>query len=146
MVMKKINGWNDKEIFLLYEFLVSYEKGRLSSYQKDDELFKEHPEIKKVDTLFCSISYSTKDKSSKLKDLFPSSGKNEIYFLSHGTPLLSFLYHLRNSIAHGEIEKKGEEAFVVDWCKNRPTNFSAKGLISFETIKKITEILNKIEL
>ena len=140
-----INGWNTKEVFLLYNFLESYERGSLSSYEKDDQLFKEHPEVKNLEVLFKSISYVTKKKSSKLQDLLPSSGKNEIFLLSHGTPLLSFLYHVRNSIAHGAIEKRGNEVLVVDWCKNRPTNLSARGLISFETIRQFTDILNNIE-
>lgn len=146
MEKQTINGWNEKEVFVLYGFLEGYERGRLSSFEKDDVLFKEHPELIEFEKLFKSVLCHPKDRSSKLRNLFPSSGKNEIYVLSHGTPLLSFLYHLRNSIAHGEIQKRGEEAFVVDWCKSHPTNVSARGLISLDTIKQFTEILKSIKL
>lgn len=146
MAQMKINGWDKKEVFMLYNFLEAYERGNLSTYEKDENLFKEHPEVKDLEFLFNSVSCSFKKKAKMINDQIPATGKNQIFLLRHGTPLLSFLYHVRNSIAHGIIEKRGNEALVVDWCKKHPLNMSARGFISIDTINSFTNILNKIEI
>lgn len=140
-----INGFTDKEVFELNAFLEAYE--RLydeQDYQKNETLFTKHPELADLDKSFSSINYSGKDNSSQIVNETLSEDIQQIYGIRHGSPLLSFLYHPRNSIAHANIRKDGTRLYLEDKTKSRPRKLTAKGYIqSIEIVKTITNILNK---
>lgn len=142
-----INGFTDQEVFDLYAFLEAYEKlYSEQDYQKNEILFEKHPELSELENAYKNINYSSKDNSSLIEKVILPNDSEQMYGLRHGSPLLSFLYHLRNSIAHTIIKKEGERIYIEDKTKNRPRRLSAKGYIqSLDIVKSFTNILNRIK-
>ena len=71
----------------------------------------------------------------------------EFYFTEFVSKLHGVFYHLRNSIAHANINKNGDAVSIKDF-ENKKTDAecTAKGIIPFKTIEdilgKMQEVLN----
>ncbi len=90
-----------------------------------------------------------------MQDLGVFIPKGHVYCTNTKTSkMYNFLYHLRNSIAHGQIEKEGEQVFLIDYKlmydkKNKIIKkvFSGKGNLESSTFFKVVELVNNtIEL
>ena len=58
--------------------------------------------------------------------------------------VLSLLHHLRNSIAHGQIEQDGGYVHLIDQGKeNNVKVFSARGKIKASTMFEMINIVNE---
>ena len=146
--MDTIKGFDEKQIFLLYDYLVAYEESGIEQYGSTRSLLKEHPELSDLEQAFKTIK-SHKSNTQEMCTIDRGSLTNEIYFtINKGNHLLSFLAHLRNSIAHGRVTECNGCVLVVDFAnpKYNPVDFTARGCVDFEIIIKMAEILKKIEL
>ena len=142
-----INGLEEKQVFLLFNYLVAYEHSGIAVFKSTKKLLEAHPELSDLEQAIkpvtCHSSNAREMESINLNSL------NEIYFtINKGNHLLSFLSHLRNSIAHGYVRGYNGNALITDFAnpKYHPIDFTARGYIHFEIITKITKILERIEL
>ena len=148
MKQYKINGFNEKQIFQLYAYLVAYEEDGIEKYKSTKAMLEEHPELSKIDKIVKPV-IRHHVKSEELTNINFKELHNEVYQTNNkGNLLLSFLAHLRNSIAHGDAVEYQENVLITDFepLKYHPINFTARGCIEFDIITKITEILKKINL
>ena len=51
MKQDKINGFNEKQIFQLYAYLVAYEEAGIEKYNSTKAMLEEHPELLKIDKI-----------------------------------------------------------------------------------------------
>lgn len=144
----KINGFKQNEIFMLYEYLVAYEDSGIENYNRNKALFKEHPELTGLANTIKSVTCH-KSNAQEMKEIDFKELLNEIYFTKNkGSNLLSFLSHLRNSIAHGAMVEHKGNVLITDFAnpKYRPTDFTARGCVEKDIIIEFTKILNNIVL
>ena len=147
--MKKlISGLSPEDTFCLYAFVKAYENIRIEDYPKDDDLFAKYPKLEKLNNDFLAISFCGKDNSKAIELLDINGLKdNQMYGLRHGSPLRSFLYHLRNSIAHAYISKRedNDRIIVRDKSKDKWHKLTAIGILSsIDIINIFTNTLNLI--
>lgn len=147
MELNTINGFEEKQIFLLYDFLVACEESGITTFTSTKALLKEHPELSDLDEAMKAVKCH-KSNAQEMNGVNYKSLSNEIYFTKRKNNLLSFLAHLRNSIAHGCAIEYDGKILVTDFEPSRyhPVNFTARGCVDFEIIKNMTEILKRIEL
>lgn len=148
MKENKINGFTVTQIFQLYAYLVAYEESGIEKYSSMKAMLEEHPMLsevtKVVQKVVCHKTVAHDMKSIDFKSL-----KNEIYQTNvKKNKVLSFLAHIRNSIAHGDCVENKNHVLITDYAnpKYNPVDFTARGCVEFEIINQITRILNKIEL
>lgn len=141
----KICGFNPTEIFKLYAFVDAYEWSDIKQLKNENELLRIHPELNGLKECMKGITFKKSDSES-LERLDISALHNEMQGIKHGSQLLSFLYHLRNAIAHACVNKQDGMIQVTTFCKNRPTDFSSRGRISLDVIDLFTNELKKVEL
>ena len=96
-----------------------------------DKAGADKADTKKMDE--CNLSLLT-------NEVFQSINKN-----NH---LLSFLSHLRNSIAHGYIGGGDGYIHIIDFAnpRSRPVDFTSRGRVEIGIINQFTNILNGIDL
>ena len=148
MNMNKINGFKKEQIFKLYDYLVAYEDSGIEMYNSTKALLKDHPELSELKEIIKKVECKKSD-SIEMKDIDLKNINNEIYLTKcKGNLLLSFLAHLRNSIAHGNIFAHDSHILVTDFAnpKFNPIDFAARGRIEFSVIIDLTNILKSIEL
>lgn len=141
----KICGFNTAEVFKLYAFVDAYEWSDIKQLKSEKELLRVHPELKGLKECMKNLTF-TESNSEDLERVDISRLHNEIHCIKHGTQLLSFLYHLRNAIAHACVDKQDGMIQVTTFCKNRPTDFSSRGRISLDVVELFTNELKKVEL
>lgn len=138
-----INGFGDKEIFIFYSFLCRYEK-KINAIETSNELISNFPNLQKFDKLISDFTC----KLTTREDM-PIMGllalPNTVYMTnSKRTKTLSFLKHLRNSIAHGQIMKEVNYIHITDYREDKSTKekvYTARGKVE---VPKIEAILNLI--
>ena len=143
-----INGFGIDQIFHLYSFLVAYEGVRIQNYQSNKKMFVEHPELSSIEYILKKIKFYEADVE-KMKTIDADSLCNTLYQKKiKKTHLLSFLSHLRNSIAHGSIKEKNDAVIFSDSVKKNITssNINTLGCVDLEIIKEITKILKNTNL
>lgn len=148
MKKNKINGFNEKQIFQLYAYLVAYEESGVEKYKSTKAMLEEHPELSELERIVNKVIRHTV-KPVELCNINFKSLHNEIYQTnSKGNQLLSFLAHLRNSIAHGNAVEYQGNVLVTDFepLKYNPINFTARGCIDLYIIFEVAEILKNISL
>ncbi len=146
--MNKINGFKKEQIFKLYDYLVAYEDSGIEMYNSTKALLKDHPELSELKEILKKVECS-KSNSIEMKDIDLKIINNEIYLTKcKGNLLLSFLAHLRNSVAHGNIVEHYNHILITDYAnpKFNPIDFTARGCIEFSVIIDLTNILKRIEL
>ena len=99
-----VNGFDSHEVFQLYSFLCVYENylNKIRNNTDFEKVFQKHEELNKHLELLniCVVS----------KDIIWGVGsvslKDSIYMTSAGKcKSMALMYHIRNSIAHGQIRK-----------------------------------------
>ena len=137
-----INGFDEKEISSLYQFLDFYEDNSLKKCNEGDAI-KKVPLLTEIKTVMNSFTHDEKS-IKELKSIDIESLNNEIYYTEKTSEFMGFLYHLRNSIAHAKIIKEGNNIRITDYYVNKQKQeCNAKGVLKYEVIQKIAEILNK---
>lgn len=146
--MEKINKFDEKQIFQLYAYLAAYEYGGFFKYKSTKSLLKEHPELKRIQEINKLVDYE-KSTNCEMKVADFLNFNNKILITkSRGNLLLSFLAHLRNSIAHGHAIEYNSNVLITDFANPRysPTDFTARGSVTLTVINEITNILKLIKL
>ncbi len=147
MFMKRINGFDEKQVFEMYNYLLAYEDCGIIKYKSTKALLLDHPELSELETV-TGIIKCRKSNAYEMKGIDFKSLKNEIYFTKKYNNLLSLLNHLRNSIAHCGVVEHNGSVLITDYANPRflPVDFTARGCIELNTIKTITMILKKVKL
>ncbi|MBR1902572.1 MAG: hypothetical protein IJ826_06320 [Bacteroidaceae bacterium] len=148
MKQSNINGFNESQIFQLYAYVVAYEDSGIVRYESTKAMLKEHPELSEVEKVVRMVRLRNA-KYETMKDVDFKTLQNEVYHTkSKGNMLLSFLAHLRNSIAHGGAVEYQGSVLITDFepPKYHPVYFTARGCVTFSTINDITKILKNIIL
>lgn len=131
------NGLSKDEIIIFYKFLCQYES--IKSINRD----------KLLNTHYPNCSYQFKKLIPRQSLIIKSAAElqtvkltinNAFYFTNNSTKLLSFLRHLRNAIAHGNITKKNKQYIIKDYSHSQPT---AIGVINAEIIISVINIFIK---
>lgn len=144
-----IKGFCPKEIVDLYRYLCIYECN-LVYVKKQEDLWEQHPNLKELQTLILTLNcnYCTQEY---LKNSFFVPANDWVSMTRcKNSKILSLLHHLRNSIAHGQIEQEEGYVNLFDYTyeKNHVSRekhkiFSAMGRIKLSVLFKIIHIINK---
>lgn len=143
-----INGLNESQISQLFAYLVAYESSGICVYKSTKKLIKDHPELKEMEATFQSIQCHKAD-TKKMDECNLSLLTNEVFqSINKNNHLLSFLSHLRNSIAHGYIGGGDGYIHIIDFAnpRSRPVDFTSRGRVEIGIINQFTNILNGIDL
>lgn len=154
MVMKKqLKGFSEQEVYDLYKYLCIYEN-KIKILKTSTEIYKQYPQLNIIEetlNLF-TINYSN-DEAMQVLGIFVPKGF--VYCTNtKSSKVYNLLYHLRNSIAHGQIEKDNNQVLLIDYkfAKDRSSKrlrkvFSGRGNLDSSIVFKIIEIINNtIEL
>lgn len=145
MNTKEINGFTEIEVVNLYRFIYLYEKGGIDNYNTLKEVYNNHPALE--DTLPSCLNKLKLHISclDKIQNVDLDTYNNEIIFTKNKNrnKVQSFLAHLRNSIAHGLIYKKGKLVYIIDYSIIKPTSFSTRGTMDYDIFIELIGIINK---
>lgn len=144
----KINGFDKTQIFQLYSYLVAYEDSGIEKYKSTKAMLSEHPELSDLGNIAKVVKYN-KANAQEMRGLNFKSLTNEIYQTKNKqNNILSFLAHLRNSIAHGYAQEHEGQVLITDFDnpKYNPIDFTARGCVDFQLIKEFTKTIKLIEL
>lgn len=141
MKQVKINGFDSTEIFLLYAYIDAYECMDLK-HITEESLFKQYPHIQKLKNYIkiCGCAEKTKEE---LKRVDIDSLEKGFFYTPRNSLLLGLLYHLRNSISHAKITKKGDVVTIFDYSANESPQCTTKGKMSYQILSQIIEIIKK---
>ena len=106
-----IKGFSPEEVLEIYRFLCIYEE-KLEKVDSRKKLEETYPELTELNRLMSGFTcnYCTV-KSLGTIGLVPMD--NHVSMTNcRSSKLLSFLHHLRNSIAHGLLEKEGNNVYI----------------------------------
>ena len=144
----KIRGFSPDEVVELYHYLCVYE----SELKRVEnlEIFKtKYPRLNTpletlMGTLICN---ECNIETLSYVGIVPMDNLVSMTY-TKGSKLLSLLYHLRNSIAHGQIEQDSDYVFIIDYKIDYKSGksvkrFSARGKVKSSTLFKIIDIINK---
>lgn len=138
-----IHGFSSDEVMDLYHYLCIYEK-ELAKIESQVNLINKYPKLKDIEQLMAGIvcNFCTKE-SLKVIGLVPMDNLISMT-KSRSSKSLSFLNHLRNSIAHGQIEKDGNFIYLLDYGYDKDNSkvFSARGMIKSSSLFKIVKLIN----
>ena len=113
-------GFTPDEIVKLYKFLYAFEK--VESYKSYERFKQDYPVLSaSLYEVFKSLDLRAENHVSIIQEI-----DKVRYTDAHRQKYMAFLYHLRNSIAHGYI-RKGEDIEIKDLWQG---SFSASGHIS----------------
>ena len=137
---KIIHGFDANEVVELYHYLCIYESELKLIVSKEAFVnsFYNHKELEQL-IAGIVLNYCTKE-SLKVIGLVPV--ENLVSMTKcRNTKTLSFLHHLRNSIAHGQIEKDGDYIHLIDYgYENNEKVYSARGKIKSNVIFEIVQL------
>lgn len=148
MKQNSINGFTEHQIFQLYAYIVAYEDGGIQNYKSTKVLLEDHPELNEIIQTYNWVSYK-KATLPEIKNADFKNFENKILMTKcKNNLLLSFLAHLRNSIAHGNAVEFNGKVLITNFANPRfcPTCITARGSIELPVFIKLTKILNKIKL
>ena len=150
---KQLKGFSEQEVYDLYKYLCIYEN-KIKILKTSTEIYKQYPQLNIIEetlNLF-TINYSN-DEAMQILGIFVPKGF--VYCTNtKSSKVYNLLYHLRNSIAHGQIEKENEQVLLIDYkfAKDRSSKrlrkvFSGRGNLDSSIVFKMIEIINNtIEL
>lgn len=135
---------NYKELCI--DFLYGYSK--LANIKTNEELNNKVKNISK-DIIkiipYHDISILTKKELQNYKG---SDLKEESIYCtdcSGSSKPIAFLRHLRNAIAHGNLNQHGKFFILEDWDNNNKTNITAIGKFDKTKIKQILELFHRMD-
>ena len=148
MLMKKLKGFCEQEVFDLYKYLCVYEN-KINILKSSTEIYNQYPQLKELEDIMnlFKMNYSNDEAMQVLGIIVP---KGFVYCTNtKSSKVYNFLYHLRNSIAHGQIEKDNDQVLLIDYkfAKDRNSKklkkiFSGRGNLDNSIVFKIIEIIN----
>ena len=144
MTMEKtIHGFKPKEVMELYHYLCIYECV-FARMNKQSELEQKYPQMTEAKSKLEAFTCNECNRESlQVVGLAPMDNLVSMTN-TKGAKFFSFLYHLRNSIAHGQIEKEGDFVYLTDFTfTNGVKVFSARGKIEFSILFKIISFINQ---
>jgi len=121
-----LNGFSSSEVFRLYKFLCIYES-KLMRIKRSKRLYKTYPGIRPLETFIDRFKYyyATKEGMQAI-GLFVPVGL--FYCIRRNSKPTDLLYHIRNSIAHGQIKKEEDTIFLIDYdIQKNEKVFSGRG-------------------
>lgn len=154
MLMKiQLKGFSEQEVFDLYKYLCVYEN-KINILKNSTEIYNQYPQLKKIEEIMnqFTMNYSNDEAMQVFGSFVP---KGFVYCTNtKSSKVYNFLYHLRNSIAHGQIEKDIDNVLLIDYkfAKDRGSKkskkiFSGRGNLDSSIVFKIIGIINNtIEL
>lgn len=115
-VRNSLKGFDSDEVFVLYKYICWYESN--SDIIRDNILYRRCPLF---ENFWRTMSRTKHVFKTERSDNMPITAVEQesntmVYTKCVKTKLLSFLRHLRNSIAHGKIESGGIDNNVVTIC------------------------------
>ena len=115
MKQEEINGFTKDEVKDLYRFICMYEKGGFGFFYALEDVYRCHPQLVHILPLFLGNLELSKTGLREIQKVDLSTFKNKICFTKskNKDKVLSFLSHLRNSIAHGLIFREELYRFVL---------------------------------
>lgn len=144
-----LKGFCPQEIVDLYRYLCIYEK-ELKYIQNQECLWEQHPDLKELEDLILALNcnYSTQ---KYLKNCFFVPVNDWVSMTKcRSSKIQSFLHHLRNSIAHGQIEQEEGYVHLFDYAyeEDRVSGekikiFSMMGRIKSSVLFELIHIVNK---
>jgi len=142
-MVEDIHGFCPNEVVDLYRFFCVYVKN-LEHIGSQENFEKLCPELKKVEILMSDFvcNYCSRE-SLKIIGIVPVENLVSMTKCRSSKPL-SFLHHLRNSIAHGQIEQENGYVHLIDYgLENGNKVFSSRGKIKSSTLFGIINIINE---
>lgn len=140
---KNIRGFNPSEVVELYHYLCIY-GSELEHIGSQEKLIMKYPKLEDLEKKIKGFvsNYCTRES---LKIIAITPMENLVSMTKcRSSKVLSLLHHLRNSIAHGQIEQEGGYVHLIDYGKeNKAKVFSARGKILSSTLFEIINIINK---
>ena len=147
---EKLKGFDEREVFKLYNFLCVYEN-KISILKNTTVLYNQYPQLKSLETYVSQFTMNyANDEAMQALGVYVPKG---FLYCTNTKPskLYNFLYHLRNSIAHGQIEKDYDQVFLIDYKFVKDKNsgdimkiFSGRGNLEGTVVFDIIEKINKI--
>ena len=138
-----IHGFSQSEVAELYRYLCIYEC-ELRIIGNQEKLVLKYPKLKDLDEVISGFAsnYCTRES---LKTIAITPMENLVSMTKcRSSKVLSLLHHLRNSIAHGQIEQEGGYVHLIDYGKENDVKvFSARGKIKASTLFEIINIVNE---
>ena len=149
MRMKELlNGFSQQEVFDIYKFLYIYEN-KIKSLKNEADIYNHYPQLKGIEDYLdkFKIHYANDEAMQVLGIHIP---KGFVYCTrTKSSKMYNLLYHLRNSIAHGQIEKENDCVNLIDYYfvktkKNRKPEkrFSGRGKLDSSIIFDIIKLIN----
>lgn len=144
-MQKQIHGFIPDEVVDLYHFLCIYESN-IKDIPNQKVLIEMFPNLKDSKELMSNIVCNKCNrKSLKIIGIVPMDNLLSMTY-PKSSKLLSLLHHLRNSIAHGQLEKDGEFVSLMDFgfeTRNgiKEQTFSARGKIKFTTLFELIHLI-----
>ncbi len=143
MTMEKtIHGLKPKEVMELYHYLCIYEC-EFARMKNQTELERKYPQLTEVKSKLEAFTCNECNRESlQVVGLVPMDNLVSMTN-TKGSKFFSFLYHLRNSIAHGQIEKDGDYIYLTDFTFiDEVKVFSARGKIEASILFEIIQSIN----
>ena len=140
-----IHGFSPNEVVDLYRYLCIYES-EMQHIGNQENLVKKYPKLQELEEKRSHFvcNYCNRE-SLKVIALAP---KDNLVSMTkcRSSKTLSFLHHLRNSIAHGQLEMEDGFVHLIDYeYENNVKVFSARGKIESSTLFEIIKtIINNI--
>lgn len=131
---QKLNGFDENEIFKLYEFLIKFEniKRKCTNLKNRD--------FSKLNAIYnyINLRYGTYEQIIKYKQ---SSIPTEI--ITTKVNISHFLKNLRDSIAHAYITKMNNYVIIENFINNISNNMTIYGKIPSNDFITMINIINK---
>ena len=144
MKQEEINGFTDDEVIDLYRFVCLYEQGGFKYFNTLEDVYLSHPSLEHI--LPSCLGYLELQQTGlkEIQKVDLRVLKNKICFnkSENKDKALSFLAHLRNSIAHGLVFKENQQVIITDYSITKPTSFSARGIMDYDLFMKLINIIN----
>lgn len=128
----------------MIDFLSFY--SNIATIEHDTELNRKYPKIKPFISSIISKKKIIIKKNSELKSYdFSTVGHDCFVFSRKNTNTLCLLRHLRNSIAHWNIEQhpKDKECVIIrDYKEASKQTLTCFGIVTYSTLRSLMEIGN----
>ena len=139
-----LNGFSSSDVFRLYKFLCIYES-KLVKLKKSESLFAAFPQLEDAMKGFIKrFTYNQVQKDDmQAEELEIPVGV--FYCTKSKSQPVGLLYHIRNSIAHGQIERNEQIINLVDYDFDENTKsrfFSGRGVFDSGLFFEIIDFVN----
>ena len=146
-MVEKTHGFSSNEVVDLYHYLCIYEN-EIQYIGNQEKLVKTYPKLQELEkTMSHFVCNYCSRESLKVIALAPMNNLVSMTKCRSSKPL-SFLHHLRNSIAHGQIEMEDNYVHLIDYGYEKNVKvFSARGKIESSILLEIIKtVIDNIKL